>query len=357
MRPSLLLAVLVPSLLLGPVAGAASAQSAPSAAPTATESPAAVVESPAATPTATTTPRPGAPVAPQVTASTPQSLSGDPVVVTARATPGQQVDLYAYTRPSTTLRRVRSGVAAPDGTVAWTLLLPASTRVVARSGELTGAPLVLPVAWRLSLTAVPDDACTVYSGRVLPAAAGAGGVSLVRVVDERNVLLGRAPVGADGRYGLRRCEPGYTGDLTVTARLAPTLTAVPGPAPVLTQHCDGCQGLRPGADVVVDVDQPAPARSVVLERGQGLLLKVSTNPSTGYSIDTRRVGRGLVGPQRSFVADPVPAGSGPLAGGPGGRRFLRFVGAGAGSTTLTVLANPPGDQASERLVVLRVTVR
>lgn len=111
--------------------------------------------------------------------------------VTLRGTPGAAVELWAYTRPSTTYRLVRSGTVGGDGTVGFDVRPPANTRLQARERDCAAGPsTVLNVATALTL-AVERTGTREYafSGDSLPARPGGLVVSLYRITTAGSQVL------------------------------------------------------------------------------------------------------------------------------------------------------------------------
>jgi hypothetical protein len=123
--------------------------------------------------------------------------------VTVRAAAGATVDLFAYTRPSSTFRVVRTGTVGPDGTLAFPALRPpANTRLYAQvRGCTTDAvtdSIVLNVRTAISLFAS------------LPARPGGLIISLYRVTDSGRQVL-TSQVRASATTGNWRIERRFTG--------------------------------------------------------------------------------------------------------------------------------------------------
>jgi hypothetical protein len=72
--------------------------------------------------------------------------------LTVRSAPGSVVDLFAYTRPATDYRLVRTGTVASDGSLRFALRPPANTRMYAQQrGCVAGPQVVQDVATALTL--------------------------------------------------------------------------------------------------------------------------------------------------------------------------------------------------------------
>lgn len=170
-------------------------------------------------PTPTPTPHSDCRAGARVVLDRPLITAGESVGVTVTDVPGTAVDLYAYTRPSTTYHLVRSGTTDAGGIVAFAVSPPANTRLRAVEREedcvdpsFGEEPSVaLGVAPSLSLTARrngPRD--YTFAGRVMPAAQRAGTtVSLYRrSASGQRVLTAQAVVATDGTYAIRRTFTG-----------------------------------------------------------------------------------------------------------------------------------------------------
>ncbi|MDP9435735.1 MAG: glycoside hydrolase family 71 protein [Actinomycetota bacterium] len=156
--------------------------------------------------------------------------AGQPAEVVVRAAPGDAVALWAYTRPSTALRLVRTGRAGADGRAVFTVRPSGSTRMEARVSGLrtaTSRSVVLPVQAALHLAAVRTGPRTyVFSGRTMPAVAGRR-VAVAYARGGTSVVAVSATTAADGTFRVRRTFTG-TGALTFTARTAADLTNAAG---------------------------------------------------------------------------------------------------------------------------------
>jgi hypothetical protein len=151
--------------------------------------------------------------------------------VTVRTAPGSLIDLYAYTRPSTTYRLVRSGTSDGDGLVRFTVRPPANTRLYAQKrGCQPGPSTVLNVATALSLDVTrigPREYR--FAGDSLPARSGGLIVSLYRLTDDGRQLLTaqtRADAGS-GEWSLVRRFTG-AGRFGVVVRTGQDLQNAPG---------------------------------------------------------------------------------------------------------------------------------
>jgi hypothetical protein len=145
--------------------------------------------SPSATPTATTSATPTATTSPTGSSSCVQlTLTVGPKdivpnqtsTVAVHGSPGQTVEIYAYSRPKTSYTKVRSGPTDAKGNVAWDLKPGTNTRLYAHyaNGSTTTAPsdspsAVITVHTSLSLSAYRDGPGKYhFQGTNLPRRAG-----------------------------------------------------------------------------------------------------------------------------------------------------------------------------------------
>ena len=134
------------------------------------------------------------------------------VSVTAQAPPGSVVDLYAYSRPSTTFAVVRSATVGSTGEVVWNVAPLTNTRLYAMIRGAASTPqVVLGVATGLSLSATRTGTRTyVFSGRSIPARSGGLIISLYRIkADGHQVLTAQTRAsGTNGNWSLTRAFTG-----------------------------------------------------------------------------------------------------------------------------------------------------
>ncbi len=130
--------------------------------------------------------------------------AGRPSDVTVTSTSGRTVRLYAYSRPSTTFRVVRTAVANGSATVF--RVTPASnTRLyVQEEGCTASASTVISVRSAVGISAV-RNASRVYTftGPTNPRRPGQV-VSLFRRTASGDVLTAQTKTGSDGRYTIQR---------------------------------------------------------------------------------------------------------------------------------------------------------
>jgi len=128
--------------------------------------------------------------------------------VTVTAAPNSVVELFAYTRPSTTFRLVRSAEVGADGVAEFRITPPANTRLQARQqGCAFGQSIVLNVRTAISLIVKRNGPrLYTFSGDSLPARPGGLIVSLFRVTnDGRQILAAQTRADAStGTYSIRR---------------------------------------------------------------------------------------------------------------------------------------------------------
>lgn len=151
--------------------------------------------------------------------------------VQVRGGSGTQVDLLAYSRPSTEYAVVRSGLIGNDGTATFSVRPPTNTRLFARqTGCADGPSVVLNVRTALSLQVVRNAARDyTFRGDSLPARTGGLIVSLYRVTaDGRSVLSAQTRASATtGDWTLRRVFTG-SGRFGFVVRTGQDLQNAPG---------------------------------------------------------------------------------------------------------------------------------
>ena len=152
-------------------------------------------------------------------------------VVTIAAASGTIVELFAYSRPSTQYKVVRTLTVGNGGTVSTAVKPPTNTRLYAQQqGCDAGTSVVLNVRTALTL-AVERNGVRDYtfSGDSLPARPGGLIVSLYRLTDDgRSVLTAQARASAtNGDWTLRRVFTG-TGRFGFVVRTGQDLQNAPG---------------------------------------------------------------------------------------------------------------------------------
>ncbi len=180
-----------------------------SASPSPAVSPAAT-SSPVASPSASASGAP-LPVSCQAQSSTTLDrrtiTAMQPANVTVTGAPATVVDLYAYTRPSTTYRVVRTATIGTGGSATFRVTPSSNTRLYAqRRGCPAGPSVVLNVRTSLSVQGVRQSPRVYrFSGESRPARAKGLLVNLYRVgADGREVLTAQTRAGADGRWSVTR---------------------------------------------------------------------------------------------------------------------------------------------------------
>lgn len=178
----------------------------PSATPTAT------VE-----PTPTPTPAPEPPSAP--TLEQQVVVAGQGATLSGAAEPGQAVELWAYSRPSTTYRLVRVASASPSGRYTFSVTPPTDTRLHVRVAGRDSDSTVLGVQHLVRLSATRTGVrAHRFAGTVFPKRAGVRVDVLARTSSGLR-LLTSAATAADGRWSVDRTFSG-TVSWDVVARTA-----------------------------------------------------------------------------------------------------------------------------------------
>ncbi len=151
-------------------------------------------------------------------------------VVTMAATSGTQVDLYAYSRPSTDYAVVRSVTVGKGGTVGVTVAPGTNTRLYAKQvGCDAGSAKVLNVRTALTIAVKRNGARDyTFSGDSLPARAAGLIVSVYRLTSDGPVLTAQARAdGKTGGWSVRRTFTG-TGRFDFVVRTGQDLQNAPG---------------------------------------------------------------------------------------------------------------------------------
>ncbi len=196
----------------------------PSATPTATASPTAT-SSPSGPPNAACT------VVPVTTLDRDTIIATGSAGVTVKGTPNSIIDLFAYSRPSTTFRVVRSAEVGNDGTATFRVVPPTNTRLYAQQrGCNAGSSIVLNVRTALSLAVVRNGKRDyTFSGDSLPARTGGLIISLYRITNSGSqVLTSQVRASStNGEWSLRRKFTG-TGRFGFVVRTGQDLQNAPG---------------------------------------------------------------------------------------------------------------------------------
>jgi hypothetical protein len=172
-------------------------------------------------------------VAPQATMALDKAstVATQAAAVTVHAPANTVVDLYAYSRPSTTFAIVRSATVGATGAITWSVSPLTNTRLYAQTrGGIATPQVVLGVAPALSLSAARTAARTyVFSGRGIPARTGGLIISLYRITDTTHQVL-TAQTRADaktGNWSLTRVFSG-TGPFTFVVRTGSDVQNIAG---------------------------------------------------------------------------------------------------------------------------------
>lgn len=151
--------------------------------------------------------------------------------LTVRSGANSVVDLFAYSRPSTTYRVVRSAEVGADGLARFSVVPPTNTRLYAQQRDCDAGPsVVLNVRTQLSLSAKRNGTRDyTFSGDSLPARQGGLIISLYRVTDNgRQVLTSQVRANAtNGEWSLRRVFTGE-GRFGFVVRTGQDLQNAPG---------------------------------------------------------------------------------------------------------------------------------
>jgi hypothetical protein len=141
------------------------------------------------------------------------------------------IDLFAYSRPATDYKVVRTGVIGADGTVAFQIRPATNTRMYAQQRGCTpGTSVVLNVRTALTLAVVRNGVRTyTFSGDSVPARPGGLIVSVYRVnADGTEVLALQARASATtGEWSSRRQFSG-SGRFGFVVRTGQDLLNAPG---------------------------------------------------------------------------------------------------------------------------------
>lgn len=205
-----------------------STSTSPSATPTASMSPS---QSPTSAPASPTTPS-GPACQTAVT-----TLDKDTITATGAgglkvtAAPNSVIDLFAYSRPSTTYRVVRSATVGTDGVASFLITPPTNTRLYAQQRSCTaGSSVVLNVRTQLSLEVKRNGTKDyTFSGDSLPARSGGLIISLYRITPAGGqVLTSQVRANAsNGQWSLRRVFTG-AGRFGFAVRTGQDLQNAPG---------------------------------------------------------------------------------------------------------------------------------
>ncbi|MCU1693378.1 MAG: peptidase, partial [Frankiales bacterium] len=218
------------------VSPSASPSASPSSSPSASSSASPVVTPTTAAPSPSTVSPTTAPQRPVLSLSPSTITAGQRSTLTVTGVPGSTVQVYGYTRPSTTYRLLRTLTLDASGRASSQLVPLGSTRLYAlqQGSTATTAPsVVLTVRAAVSERAVRTSRLTyTLTGRVYPARA-AQLVSVFRQTASGGlVLTAQARTHADGVWSVSRRFT-TRGTVDLLARSARTNDVDPGTSPVV----------------------------------------------------------------------------------------------------------------------------
>lgn len=150
------------------------------------------------------TPPPPMPMAPVAMVGPEELNLGDWVLVDVTGTPGDVVALYAYTRPNTTYRQVRTGILDANGRTSFAIRPGGDTRLYAKSAfGPTGPSDVVGVRYFLSFAAkqLPDNTVR-FVGTAVPRRAGVPVSIYQGLGDGTRQLVGRGLTSETGQYSI-----------------------------------------------------------------------------------------------------------------------------------------------------------
>jgi hypothetical protein len=175
---------------------------------------------PSATPTATMQPSPEPAQPPSApTLEQPVVTAGESATLSGAAEPGQTVELWGYSRPSTTYRYLRTVTASPSGRYTFSVTPPSDSRLRVRVAGLDSASTVLGVRHLVRMSATRVGTRTYrFAGTVFPKRAGVR-VDVLAQTGAGLRLLTTARTTGDGRWSVDRAFSG-TATWDVLARTA-----------------------------------------------------------------------------------------------------------------------------------------
>ncbi|MCW2607310.1 MAG: hypothetical protein JWO60_2003, partial [Frankiales bacterium] len=138
-------------------------------------------------------------------------------IVSGQSTPGSTIEIYAYSRPSTTYARVRSALVGPDGGYSFEVGPSGNTRLYAQTvtprGSAKSDSIVLTVKTSLNLKVARTGTRTYrFTGSLLPKRPGQL-ITVFYVNGSGRTIAARARNAADGTYNVTRTFSG-TGTFT-----------------------------------------------------------------------------------------------------------------------------------------------
>ncbi|WP_157535387.1 protease inhibitor I42 family protein [Nocardia inohanensis] len=148
---------------------------------------------------------------------------------------------------------------------------------------------------------------------------------------------------------LTACGNSVSGDSTATTTAAGSTSVGPIPTtsnPPLTTTSASHEAVRLGQD--------ANGKDLTLVPGQGLIITLPSNPTTGFQWGLAELDQGIVKQNGSpeYRQDPSPEGM----VGVGGQAIWNFAAAGPGATRLTLEYRRPWEQGAEPAQKFSVTV-
>jgi uncharacterized repeat protein (TIGR01451 family) len=159
--------------------------------------------------------------------------AGKSVVVSGTARPGATVTLFAYSRPSTTYKVIRTGTATAAGTYAFTIAPTTSTRLYASTIDGASPSAAVLVRTVVSLTAGATSGCGLRArGTVYPHRAGIPVNIEYRLPTGRFRLAMRTTTAANGSYSVARSFTACGTTLVWRATTAQSLVNMAGVSPL-----------------------------------------------------------------------------------------------------------------------------
>jgi hypothetical protein len=150
------------------------------------------------------TPAPGD-AAPTVTVALRRMVLGERATVRVTGAPGAAVELWAYSRPTTSYSLVRRGVLDAEGRASFEVAPRGNTRLYARVAGRNTATTTVDVAQTatLSISRTSGGAYR-FSGQIAPARAGVEVTLMRKPAVGPAVVASRALTDAAGRYRIDR---------------------------------------------------------------------------------------------------------------------------------------------------------
>jgi hypothetical protein len=149
--------------------------------------------------------------APQIFAEPRVITLGEPAFVGVEGPPGASVQIFAYTRPSTTYRLVRTGTISEDGLRNWEINPAGNTRLYAEINGRSTRSVTVNVAFAVSIGVTQRLGTYRFTGVVRPGFTG-NPVTLYRNLPGGGAtVVGRA---ATSPSGIWRIDRRFTGSGT-----------------------------------------------------------------------------------------------------------------------------------------------